>query len=350
MGIPIVLPPASHPVVTLAKLLRIPPGDEKEDWRMAWRRLTEGDTLFRSLRAAVKDETAPGAVELAGAWGACAEKARLEAERSAGSWDDSRLDSRLFGRFARDLTAVTELADCARRAWEHRGLSVHEIEPLCRQIWGDSESTDPKIVTRKTVGIRLLLGEEPPTVTVPVALMLGETGYLADLTLGLLKNAAGPAVPHPGDCFCTAVESDFYGNKESSFSDSMDVAWQAAQAVSGVPAEGEAPVAGFWRIRLRDGEPVLALEGESAGGAAARGWLDLLMGKVPDDRVIALCTTDARGNLGGFLGHDVFAKVTAIAEEGYLDTIVVVDPDDKAAAEDALLKEGKDGEIRVLLK
>jgi hypothetical protein len=90
------------------------------------------------------------------------------------------------------------------------------------------------------------------------------------------------------------------------------------------------------------------LEGESAGGAAARGVYHLLADKVPDDGVIVVARVDPQGNVDGVDRDGVRAKVRAIArDEHHFDTIVVAGESNRVEAENTLRAEKAADRIRV---
>jgi hypothetical protein len=122
-----------------------------------------------------------------------------------------------------------------------------------------------------------------PLVKVPVVLTYGkpEPRGLAWLELETLAGE-GDTIPHPGDVWRTRLMDE--GSAGNTFAQAMRMAFQGAREISMF----DEPVRGRWRIVDRDGVPVPAVSGESAGGAALLGWLRAMTLTAVDQRVLIM--------------------------------------------------------------
>jgi hypothetical protein len=82
--------------------------------------------------------------------------------------------------------------------------------------------------------------------------------------------------------------------------------------------------------------PIPVVSGRSASAAAALGWYHALNGTIPDDRVIVLAQINSQGVLVQVDEKSIPAKVKAIVDYGYFDTIAVAGKADEAVALKAL--------------
>lgn len=155
-------------------------------------------------------------------------------------------------------------------------------------------------------------------VTVPVATYeeARDGGRIRQLQLEVVSGGSG-TLHHPCDWFVTEVDPVFR--------DAMTRAWNAAR----LHDDFKGPIQGRWRVLNELGEPISAISGSSACGAAYLGWRHALGGSKSDGRVMVM----------GDLGHEkpggvsyvltpvdgIGAKVKAVTrfQSSEIDTIVV---------------------------
>ena len=164
--------------------------------------------------------------------------------------------------------------------------------------------------------MRALLGAEiARRVEMPFAFWdqnLGpEGGFSATLVLEVLSgDGVGECAQDPGNALQVLV-SDGFRN-------SMTAAWQAALGLQLWSDAKNAPD-GRWLIEGAGA----AIEGGSAGGAAALGWHHALSGTVPDPGIIVIAHAAPDGGLSGVDAVGLDAKLRAVNTDGRWDTVAV---------------------------
>jgi hypothetical protein len=154
------------------------------------------------------------------------------------------------------------------------------------------------------------------------------------LVVEVLEPGTGEAFHYPDDVFHTNLHGTFAGSMQHAFT-------AACQLTNRAGADGR------WRLLQRPhSQPVDVAQGESASGAAARGWWYALTHKVPDAEIVALAEVDGRGRLRGVSG--VPAKTRCIAADGRMDTLVVATAQGKDEAEAALRESGQTPVVSVV--
>jgi hypothetical protein len=338
----------------------IPLWPHAADKALVWERYTAGDALFKKL---LKDGGS--------SWKSCSWfGAGMERDTLPGLalwWKKNAVDSHLGTASAPDALrrwqVLSEILWCfeeARKLSAPSGFSPTEIDRISlaarlpefdehgvHDYKGDqTEAARSKQVARAYMCVRSFRLIAPSrAVEIPIALVDGsaKTAFIATLTLELMPGGTGEIAPHLGAAFDTIYHT--------AFEVSLERAWRMAGGT-------HANVDGRWWLRRgtsftsSSGTIALdAVDGPSAGGAAARGWWHLLNEKVPDPEIVVMAQISK--DEASFETVDyVSQKALAVATEGRtpeghlaFDTIVVVGNAAKQAAESSL---GSSSDIRVV--
>jgi hypothetical protein len=322
-----------------------------------WSKYTTSDALFRDLLVddgrswsktswfvdSAATDTLPGVV----LWWKEGHLKHLESAQQP----DALRRWKLFGQIlwcfeeARALEDSPEDIDYSTLATRLPEFDAGGIHQYAGDPANQSRSED---VARAYMCIRSFQMAQPlRTVEVPVALfdLSDNRGFIATLTLDLMPGGRGEIAPHLGSAFETIYHS--------AFETSIRRAWNMAGG------RNEGRTDGRWR--LRRGGPLDmsqrrritldAVDGPSAGGAAARGWWHLLHGKEPDAEIVVMAQILSDESSLESVAH-LRDKVLAVVDEGkgpdgglVYDTIVVVGDAARVTAQEAL---GSCRQIRVV--
>lgn len=169
--------------------------------------------------------------------------------------------------------------------------------------------------------IKLLKGDIPTSRCCQVPIIVYEIqagiGHVLNLELEILENGDGSIFQYPADMLVTFPTE--------SFTESIHNAWLAA----GKLLENSDLIIKFngqWRLLDKHDNPIPAVDGSSAGGAAARGWWSLLNNISIGEDIIVLININNKGKLIGV--SQISNKVKAIISKKNFFTIVVADEND----------------------
>ena len=273
----------------------------------AWEKLTQGDVLFCAL---------------------CQLLQRRELPPETMQWvevcqEEWPVDPRTWN-------IVRALVWCAEQAAYHPDFYRTEVDRVCFAI-GALPDFIERHKTRAWGCIRNFIDTPPwkPSVRVPVALVdkAASTGFIAWFSQEVRDAGHGPI----------HYAADVFMERDKEFLDSMEDAWAVANTLLRTNGTGD-PREGCWRLlKEKNGlNPIPVVSGRSASAAAALGWYHALNGTIPDDRVIVLAQINSQGVLVQVDEKSIPAKVKAIVDYGYFDTIAVAGKADEAVALKAL--------------
>lgn len=330
------------------------------DKGLAWDTYTTGDALFRKLQAEGHSRWQP--CEWVGSDWSTWKRGTLPALALWWKWnvvDKSPVAAQAdVMRRWQVLSEILWCFDEARKPEESPPTEIDRLSLAARLPEFDQhgihkyagnpkEEARVKRVARAYMCVRSFRGTAPSrAVETPIALVDTSTaaGFMATLTLELMPGGTGEIAPHLGAAFDTIYHT--------AFESSLERAWKMAGGT-------RSTVDGRWSMRR--GTPFAspsgaialdAVDGPSAGGAAARGWWHLLNDQVPDPEVVVMMQI-ANDDVSFETVDFIPQKVRAVEKEGRtpdgqlaFDTIVVVGSDAKRDGESALGRSS--GHVRIV--
>jgi hypothetical protein len=335
-------------VSALSQFLAYPP--DAADRGTTWEFITAGQRLFDMLHEAVHRQTLEDWDEILGnLW------------RWLRSFWFDRQHPKRSERLRACLSAL-RLVSAAQNAqlWRRdHGTRPDELDRLAHALsrrtarstfsrawqWGCFRTLLDPPARRERVSVYVVvLGRTP-----------GESDVAA-LSLELLDGGCGESFHHPVDAFRTKVDAAFRASMLDAWEAAAELVCREAEATGGTTSRTQprgAPLdprlcAGRWRLLDLQGAPLTAITGDSAGGAAARGWWFALMGKMPDSGIVVLARVIRPGAPGATRDQFTLGSVAGVAEKAKaiekaatagrcpIDTIVVANAGDATAALNAL--------------
>ena len=312
-----------------------------------WRELRAEDTFYRLL-----EPYAQGRIPTD--WGAALQalqewrdKFCAERREEAAAWRNAAL---LFW-CAWQAAKTTARSGAAQVDWPN-------FQSASLPRWLDSQD-DPQVKQRAWLWVRSFLA--PPVASTTVYIVVANQvtanqvtanqvtanqvtanptqhesppGWVARLILDIIPEGAQQVDRHPADLFGPAPGPEFRK--------ALLNAWSAAVSWTQTEGRDVANLGAMWRLADAHYIAGADIEGPSVGGAAARGWSDLLMGRIPDQGVVVSASVQPDGTLGEV--DRITAKMRAIVQHAAaepdatrrIDTFVVAGQANAAEAAKAL--------------